>query len=99
MARPRGRKDSYKRTRRTSAAIELAGYLPSVPDAEKGEFELPLHGLLRRIASDDPDIEEKYRDFLRIAVLPYLHPRASSKLVAKPYFMKASLWKIPASRK
>jgi len=27
------------------------------------------------------------RDMLRIAVLPYLHPRAFSRLTAKPFFM------------
>jgi hypothetical protein len=85
MARPKGAKDGYARRRRTKHEIEMIELFP--PELVKADLELPLYGLLRRIASADTDIDERYRDFLRVAVLPYLHARATSKLLAKPYFM------------
>jgi hypothetical protein len=75
--RPPGRKDTRPRKRRT--ILEL---LPKIADENE---ELPLYGLLRRIR--DESLDPKYRDMLRIAVLPYLHPRAFSRLTAKPFFM------------
>ena len=75
--RPKGSRDRQPRKRRT--ILEL---LPKL--AEEGD-ELPLYGLLRRIR--DESLDPKYRDFLRIAVLPYLHPRAFSRMTAKPSFM------------
>jgi hypothetical protein len=56
--------------------------LPKIADDNE---ELPLYVLLRRIR--DESLDPKYRDMLRIAVLPYLHPRAFSRLTAKPFFM------------
>ena len=47
---------------------------------------LSLYGLLRRIA--DPDLlDERYKDVLRIATLPYLHSRLVSGLTAKPAYL------------
>jgi hypothetical protein len=47
-------------------------------------WPIPLYGLLRRIR--DESLDPKYRDFLRIAALPYLHPRAFSR--RKPKVLK-----------
>jgi hypothetical protein len=71
--RPKGRRD--KRT-------VLAELLPKLAEADQ---ELPLYGLLRRIA--DPNLDDRYRDLLRIHTLPYLHPRMHSSLTAKPFFL------------
>jgi hypothetical protein len=46
---------------------------------------LPLYGLLRRIT--DPHLDDRYRDVLRIACLPFLHPRMRSDLTAKPFYL------------
>jgi hypothetical protein len=58
-----------------------------LPRLAADDQELPLYGLLRRIA--DPDLTDaRYKDLLRIATLPYLHPRPRSDLTAKaPYQM------------
>jgi hypothetical protein len=76
--RPKGRKDSKPRKLRT--ILELV-----MPRLTGGEDELPLYALLRR--TQDETLDAKYRDMLRIAVLPYLHPRAFSRLTAKPFYM------------
>jgi hypothetical protein len=75
--RPAGRKDTRPRKRRT--ILELLPKLAGEND------ELPLYGLLRRIR--DESLDDRYRDMLRIAVLPYLHPRSFSRLTAKPFYM------------
>lgn len=82
VGRPRGSKDRYKRQRRTRLEMTKA---EAVPVIAAEVFEMPLYQLMRRIA--DPELDEKYRDMLRIAVLPYCHPRAFTKMAAKPYFM------------
>src|SRR6266850_5061746 len=57
-----------------------------LPRLEATDQELPLYGLLRRIA--DPDLlDERYKDVLRIASLPYLHSRLVSGLTAKPAYL------------
>ena len=57
-----------------------------LPRLEATDQELPLYGLLRRIA--DPDLlDERYKDVLRIATLPYLHSRLVSGLTAKPAYL------------
>jgi hypothetical protein len=60
----------------------LADLLPKLA-AE--DTELPLYRLLRRIR--DPEIDERYRDVLAIATLPFLHPRMRSDLTAKPFYL------------
>ena len=75
--RPKGSKDRHPRKRRR--VLELLPKLAEEVD------ELRLYGLLRRIR--DESLDPKYRDFLRIAVLPCLHPRAFSRMTAKPSFM------------
>jgi hypothetical protein len=60
----------------------LAELLPRLEEAHQ---ELLLYGLLRRIADDT--LDDRYRDVLRIACLPFLHPRPRSDLTAKPAFM------------
>jgi hypothetical protein len=59
--------------------------LELLPRRAEGDDELPLYALLRR--TRDESLDPKYRDRLRIAVLPYLHPRAFSRLTAKPFYM------------
>jgi hypothetical protein len=56
-----------------------------LPKLAAEDAELPLYRLLRRIR--DPDVDERYRDVLAIATLPFLHPRMRSDLTAKPFFM------------
>jgi hypothetical protein len=46
---------------------------------------LPLYRLLRRQA--DPELDERYRDALAIATLPFMHPKPPSTLSAKPPFL------------
>jgi hypothetical protein len=53
-----------------------------LPKLEAADQELPLYRLLRRIR--DPEVDERYRDVLAIATLPFLHPRMRSDLTAKP---------------
>lgn len=56
-----------------------------LPRLAADDQELPLYGLLRRIA--DPELtDERYKDMLRIATLPYLHPKPRSDLTAKAPF-------------
>ena len=71
--RPKGSKNRCK---------TLAELLPRLEEADQ---ELPLYGLLRRIG--DETLDPKYRDMLRIACLPFLHPRPRSDMTAKPAFM------------
>ena len=75
--RPRGAKDRQPRKRRT--ILEL---LPKLAEPDR---QLPLYRLLARI--DDETLDPKYRDMLCIAVLPFMHPRAFTRLTAKPFFM------------
>jgi hypothetical protein len=56
-----------------------------LPKLAAEDVELPLYRLLRRIR--DPEIDERYRDVLAIATLPFLHPRMRSDMTAKPFFM------------
>jgi hypothetical protein len=56
-----------------------------LPRLEAEDAELPLYRLLRRIR--DPGVDEKYRDVLAIATLPFLHPRMHSDLTAKPFYL------------
>jgi hypothetical protein len=70
--RPRGSK-----TRRPA----LPEVLPKLAEQDQ---PLPLYRLLTRIA--DPTLDERYRDALCIAVLPFLHPKPRSDLVAKAPF-------------
>jgi hypothetical protein len=60
----------------------LADLLPKLAEEDA---ELPLYRLLRRIR--DPEIDERYRDVLAIATLPFLHPRMRSDMTAKPFFL------------
>jgi hypothetical protein len=61
----------------------LAELLPKLDAADQ---ELPLYGLLRRIG--DPGLlDERYKDLLRIATLPFLHPRMRSDMTTKPFFL------------
>jgi hypothetical protein len=71
--RPKGRRD--KRT----VLTEL------LPKLEEADQELPLYGLLRRIA--DPNLDDRYRDMLRIATLPFLHARLRSDMLVKPAYL------------
>jgi hypothetical protein len=56
-----------------------------LPKLEAADQELPLYRLLRRIR--DPEVDERYRDVLAIATLPFLHPRMRSDLTAKPFYL------------
>jgi hypothetical protein len=60
----------------------LAEILPKV---EAEDLELPLYRLLRRQA--DPELDERYRDALAIATLPFMHPKPPSTLTCKPPFL------------
>jgi hypothetical protein len=60
----------------------LAELLPKLAEED---VELPLYRLLRRIR--DSEIDEKYRDVLAIATLPFLHPRMRSDMTAKPFYL------------
>jgi hypothetical protein len=44
--------------------------------------ELPLYRLLDRIA--DPTLDERYRDTLCVAILPYMHSRMPTTMIVKP---------------
>jgi hypothetical protein len=44
--------------------------------------QLPLYRLLDRIA--DPTLDEKYRDTLCVAILPYMHSRTPTTMIVKP---------------
>jgi hypothetical protein len=52
---------------------------------EETDQKLPLYELLDRIR--DPTLDPKYRDLLRIQILPYMHPRLRSDLTAKPFYL------------
>lgn len=53
-----------------------------VPKLTAADRQLPLYRLLDRIG--DPTLDEKYRDTLCVAVLPYLHSRMPATMVIKP---------------
>lgn len=54
-----------------------------LPKLSAEDRQLPLYRLLDGIA--DPTLDPKYRDFLCIACLPYLHGRMPSvSLIVKP---------------
>ena len=72
--RPKGSKD--RAPRKVTVRAEV---LPKLAAADR---QLPLYRLLDRIA--DPTLDEKYRDTLCIAVLPYLHARMPTTMVVKP---------------
>jgi hypothetical protein len=72
-----GRKPGSKNRKTVLAEI--------LPKLVAEDVELPLYRLLRRIR--DPEVDERYRDVLAIATLPFLHPRMRSDMVAKPFFM------------
>jgi hypothetical protein len=76
--RPGAGRNPGSKNRKTA----LAELLPKLA-AE--DVELPLYRLLRRVR--DPEIDERYRDVLAIATLPFLHPRMRSDMTAKPFFM------------
>lgn len=63
----------------------LAEILPKV---EAEDLELPLYRLLRRQA--DPELDERYRDALAIATLPFMHPKPPSTLACKPPFLMSA---------
>jgi hypothetical protein len=65
-----GRRPGAGRPRGSKNKLPLAELLPKLEAADE---ELPLYGLLRRIG--DPNLDDRYRDMLRIACLPFLHPR------------------------
>jgi hypothetical protein len=44
--------------------------------------KLPLYRLLDRIA--DPTLDERYRDTLCVAILPYMHCRMPTAMIVKP---------------
>jgi hypothetical protein len=52
---------------------------------EETDQKLPLYELLDRVR--DPTLDPKYRDLLRIQILPYMHPRLRSDLTAKPFYL------------
>jgi hypothetical protein len=60
----------------------LAEMLPKLAEED---VELPLYRLLRRIR--DPEVDERYRDVLAIATLPFLHPKMRSDMTAKPFYL------------
>jgi hypothetical protein len=72
-----GRKPGSKNRKTVLAEI--------LPKLAAEDVELPLYRLLRRIR--DPEVDERYRDVLAIATLPFLHPRMRSDLTAKPFFL------------
>lgn len=75
--RPKGSKDRGPRKGTVRAEI-----LPKLAAADR---QLPLYRLLDRIA--DPTLDEKYRDSLCVAVLPYLHARMPVLVVKPPFLM------------
>jgi hypothetical protein len=78
-ARPgAGRKKGSKVTAPALRA-EIMGRL------EETDQKLPLYELLDRVRDDT--LDPKYRDLLRIQILPYLHPRLRSDLTAKPFYL------------
>ena len=72
--RPRGSKDS--RPRKGTVRAEL------LPKLSAEDRQLPLYRLLDRMS--DTSLDSKYRDFLAIACLPYLHSKMPSVLIVKP---------------
>jgi len=59
--------------------------LEILPKLAEEDEPLPLYALLAR--TRDPDLDDRYKDALRIAILPFLHPRPRSDLTAKPSFL------------
>jgi hypothetical protein len=53
-----------------------------LPKLEAADVASPLYELLARIA--DPDLDDRYRDMLRIAVMPFVHARPRSDMQVKP---------------
>jgi hypothetical protein len=75
--RPGGRPPGSKNKKTVLAEL--------LPRLAADDQELPLYGLLRRIA--DPELlDERYKDLRRIATLPYLHAKPRSDLTAKAPF-------------
>jgi hypothetical protein len=72
--RPKGRKDSEPR--RNSALVT------ALPVMAERDQKLPLYRLLERIA--DPTRNERYKDTLCVALLPYMHSRMPSVMLVKP---------------
>jgi hypothetical protein len=59
--------------------------LEILPKLAEEDEPLPLYALLAR--TRDPGLDDRYKDALRIAILPFLHPRPRSDLTAKPSFL------------
>jgi hypothetical protein len=72
--RKKGSRDVAPRMR-----AEILGHLEEV------DQKLPLYELLDRVR--DETLDPKYRDLLRIQILPYMHPRLRSDLTAKPFYL------------
>lgn len=53
-----------------------------LPKLSAEDRQLPLYRLIDRM--HDETLDPKYRDFLAIACLPYLHSRMPSVLIVKP---------------
>jgi hypothetical protein len=77
-----GRRAGGRRPGVKNKKTVLAELLPKLEEADQ---ELPLYGLLRRIA--DENLDPKYRDLLRIACLPFLHARLRSDMLVKPAYL------------
>jgi hypothetical protein len=75
--RPGGGRPKGSRNKRTV----LAELLPKLAEEDQ---QLPLYRLLDRIA--DKNLDDRYRDMLCIATLPFLHARPRSDLTAKAPF-------------
>jgi hypothetical protein len=56
-----------------------------LPKLRAEDQQLPLYRLLDRIA--DPTLDQKYRDTLCVAILPYMHSRLPATMVIKPLHM------------
>lgn len=76
---PGSRRRSHAASRAPRDAI--AGHRNRAETHCRGR-QLPLYRVLDRIA--DPALDEKYRDTLCVAVLPYLHSRMPATMVIKP---------------
>jgi hypothetical protein len=71
--RPKG-----ARNRKTTLKLVL-------PRLEAADVASPLYELLARIS--DPALDDRYRDMLRIAVMPFVHPRPRADMPIKPLHM------------
>jgi hypothetical protein len=56
-----------------------------LPRLDPATFRLPLYELMERIADDTLDM--RYRDMLRLAVLPYFHARLPPTMAANPPYL------------